>query len=269
MAHLLHLNHEWDFATYGAAAIEVVDSFGTWPITFSSGIYRHPAGSADSLTHPSGGLAISNTAHPCFGTALAAALNAVSGNGYVATWDEATNRYTIEADTAFDVTWTSAEQLRMRALLGFSTNLSGTKTYVGDLVPMFSIEPRRQILVGWTEPEAIEDAVNSRITGSADLSTVGPARVPFIASFELPSEADVATLSEFSTRYCWQQWWNDAGRNGRLCYLVDYQPAVGSTMRWAFKLRKTTWSRATHRRESAALRDRWRILFDALIRGRW
>lgn len=272
MAHLLHLSHEWDFASYGTCELAWEDDAGSHTVTFSSGIYRHTDASADSLTHPSGGLAIANTAHPTFGTALGAAMEAASpGIGVAISCGEATNRYDIDVDgtAVFTVTWSSAAQLRMRALLGFNANISAPGVSTGTLTPMFSIEPAKQALGTWSDDVAMRDAVNVRVTSSGDLSTVGPARVPYTATFDLPHETDASTLSEFSTRYCWQQFWNDAGRNGRMCYLVDYDPAPYATMRRAFKLRVPTWDQSTHRRESPNLRNRWRVVFDVLVRGRW
>lgn len=272
MTHLVHVGHEWDFASYGESEIAWTDDYGSFTASFSTGIYRHPGVDADSLTHPSGGLAIANTAHPRFGATLAAAMVAESPSlDITITWIEATNRYELEVgNTAvFTVTWSSDAQLRMRALLGFASNIAAPGTFSSTLAPMFSIEPTRQALTGWTDVRAMSDAVNVRMTSSGDLITVGPARVPFLARWDHAHEADAQTLSEFSTRYCWQQFWNDAGRNGRLCYLVDYGPPVGSTMRWAFKLRTPTFDETTHRREVASLPNRWRVSIDALIRGWW
>ena len=270
MAHLLHLSHEWDFASYGTSEIAWTDDDGPHTVSYSSGIYRHPGSGADSLTHPSGGLAIANTAHPAFDDTLEAALDAQTTATPTVTYDADTNRYTLAMSGAvFSVTWSSDAQLRMRALLGFSGNLSAATSYTATLAPVFTIEPTKQALTNWTDVRAMSDAVNTRVTSGGDLRTVGPARVPFTAGFEIAHETDAQTLSEFSTRYCWQQFWNDAGRNGRLCYLVDSDPAVGSDLRWAFRLRTATFDESTHRREVASLRNRWRVTFGALIRGRW
>ena len=271
MAHVIHISHEWDVAVYGSLGMTWTDDAGAGhTLSITSGTYRHPGADADSLIHPGGGSAIANTTNGRFSETLRAAIDAQTTTTPTVSYDNEANRYTLSMTGAvFSVTWSSAAEVRLRALLGFSGNLSGATSYTATLAPYFSIEPRVVGLVGWTDVRAVTDSVNTRVTSSGDISTVGPARVPYTARFDLAHETDAQTLAQFSTRYSWQQFWNDAGRNGRMCYLIDSAPPVGSDVRWAFRLRTPVFDESTHRREVAALRDRWRISIDALIRGRF
>lgn len=274
MAHLVHVSQEWDFTAYGSVDISWTDDSGAHSITaISTGKYRHITSAADSLTHPAGGSAIANTANASFAAALQTLMDAQTAQTITVTYSNTTNRYTLGSSGAtFAIDWTTpadAAHLRMRTVLGFAANLSGATSYTSTQAPYFSLEPRVVGIIGWTEPRAITDSVSSRVTASADLITVGPSRVPYVARWEHGWETDAQTLAQFETRFCWERMWLDAGRYGRMCYLVDASPAVGSDVRWAFKLRNPVFDESTHRREVAALRDRWRISIDALIRGRF
>ncbi len=278
MAHLVHVSHEFDLSRYGSVDIAWDDDEGADSISdITSGIYRHATSAADSLTHPGGGAAIANTAHGCFADALTLLIGARHAvpDLLVVTYSNTTNRYTIAAKPgagAFTVTWSGAAQLRMRKLLGFTGNLSGATSYTATLPPYYSIEPRIPGLVAWSDVRAIADSVPIRITSSGDTSgPVGPARTPWTAHVEFAQETDAQTLSQYvvDPAYCWQDFWLEAGRYGRLCYLVDASPPVGGDVRWAFRLNKTAFDESTHRRERAELRARWRIVVEAVLRGRF
>jgi len=272
MAHLLFFSHEWDLARHGSVDITWTDDSGSHSITeITAGIYRHPTTAANSLTHPGGGT-ITNTAASSWSALVQTAMDAGTAQTITCTYSHTTNRYTLAATGAvFSVTWAAGAETRMRTLLGFAGNLSGATSYTGTLAPYYSIEPRANALTGWTDVRAIADTVARHITSSADLITAGPVRVPYVAKWELDHETDAQTLSEFCTSpaYCWQDWWNEAGRYGRLCYLIDASPPLGSDIRWAFRLNNPTFDDSTHRRERPELRNRWRVTFDALIRGRF
>lgn len=274
MPHLIHVQHEFDLS-YGSVDITWTDDAGAGKsiTAISTGIYRHITSAADTLTHPAGdGTTIANTAHPSFGAALGTLMTAAAPTGptITCTYSNTTNRYTLAATGAlFSVTWAAGAETRMRNLLGFAGNLSGATSYTGTLAPMHTIEPRVVGLAKWSDVEAMADTVPKRITGNGRLVTVGPNRVPHLARFEFAHETDAQTLAEFSTRYSWQQFWNEAGRFGRTCYLVDASPPVGSDLRWAFQLNTPVWEKSTHRREREELRNRWRVMVDALLVGRW
>ena len=273
MTHLVHVSQEWDFARYGSVDITWTDDDpGSHSIAaISTGKYRHITSAADSLTHPDGGTAIANTANASFAAALQTLMDAQSAQTITVTYSNTTNRYTLAASGAtFAITWAAGAETRMRNLLGFSANLSGATSYTSTQAPYFSIEPGKVAITGWTEPEAVPDAVTSRVTSSADLITVGPARVPYQARVEFPFETDAQTFTQYETRFSWQTFWNDAGRYGRMCYLMDVDPPGGATaISWAFRLKQPTWDRSTHRRERPELRNRWRVSLDMLLRGRF
>jgi hypothetical protein len=272
VAHLVHVQQEWDFAVYGSVDITWTDDSGSHSITaISTGKYRHVTSAADSLTHPSGGTAIANTANASFAAALQTLMDAATAQTVTVTYSNTTNRYTVACSGAvFSIDWTTpadAAHLRMRSLLGFAANLSGATSYTSTQAPYHTLEPRAVGLVGWTEPRALTDSVSTRVTSAGSLVTVGPSRVPYSARFDLANESNAQTLLTFETRYCWERFFRDAGRYGRLCYLLDMSPPVGSDVKWAFQLRTPVWDESTHRRERPELTDRWRVTVDALIRG--
>ena len=271
MAHLVHVQQEWDFAEYGSVDITWTDDSGGHSITaISTGKYRHLTTAADSLTHPDGGVAIANTANAYFAAYLQTQMDAATTETITVAYSNTTNRYTITCTGAvFTVTWGAGAESRLKQLLGYSGNISSSPA-VATLAPYYTIEPGKNAITGWTEPEAVPDAVTSRVTSSADLITVGPARIPYQARVEFAFESDAQTIEQYETRFCWQRFWNDAGRNARMCYLMDVDPPAGATaISWAFRLKQPTFDRSTHRRERPELRNRWRVSLDMLLRGRF
>lgn len=272
MAHLVYVAQEWDLARYGSVDITWTDDSGAGQsiTAVSTGKYRHATSAANSLTHPDGGTAVANSTNVSWAPVLEALMDAATAQTITLTYSDTTNRYTLACSGAvFSVTWAAGAETRMKKLLGFSGNLSGSTSYTSDVAPYFTLEPRRNAFTGWTDVRAVADSVSTRMTGSADMISVGPARVPYTARVEFSHETDAQTLAEYEKLFSWQTFWNDAGRYSRLCYLCDVSPPVGSMSRWAFKLRAPVFDESTHRREKNELRNRWRIMLDVLLRGRY
>ena len=141
MTHLVHVQQEWDFARYGSVDITWADdSGGAQSISaVSTGKYRHITSAANSLTHPDGGTAIANSTNVSWAPVLQTAMDAASAQTLTVTYSNATNRYTLTCTgSLFTITWTTAAEIRMRNLLGFSATCSGATSYTSTRAPYFT-----------------------------------------------------------------------------------------------------------------------------------
>ena len=255
-------------ARYGSLAMEFTDSGGAHSIAgLSSSSYRHVTSAANTLFHPSGGQ-IANSTNVSLAPVLQDQITAVDTDAVTLTYSNTTNRYTLStAGAVLSVTWSTAAQIRLRKLLGFSGNLSGSLSYTGTLAPYFSIEPRVVGMTGYLDVAEAADSVSKHRTAGGFVRTVGPAITSWETQWRHTNETDAQTLTAFETRFCWQRFWMDAGRYGRTCYLLDQSPPVGSSVNFAFNLATPEFDKTTHRRTRAELRDRWDVTIDAVVLG--
>lgn len=99
-----------------------------------------------------------------FATAVKAAFDAAGGGPYTVTWSSTTYLFTISRATNFTLSFSSTSDLRLRAALGFTANLSGANSYTSTVRPYYVIVPAIDACTdvsGVYEPEEIvEEAVS-------------------------------------------------------------------------------------------------------------
>lgn len=82
-----------------------------------------------------------------FGDKIAQALNQIGDNTYTVTLDRATRTFTISADANFDLLVTTGSQIEISAfsLIGYTTDKSGSNSYVADTASGSLYEPQAPI----------------------------------------------------------------------------------------------------------------------------
>lgn len=70
-----------------------------------------------------------------FSAAVKSAFDAATGTTFTVTQSTTTGKYTISRATNFSMTWSTASDVALRNMLGFTGNKSGTNTYTSDTTP--------------------------------------------------------------------------------------------------------------------------------------
>lgn len=105
------------------------------PYTITPGFYMPGSLATASIL----GATYTGQAYTAFATEVAARINAADGPGYTVTWSPTTGLYTVAFSVAFDLQFSGAAELRLRAALGFSSNKTGSDSYTSDFVPTYSM----------------------------------------------------------------------------------------------------------------------------------
>lgn len=153
-----------------------------------------------------------------FGNKIAQALNAIGDNTYSVTLDRTTRKFTISADSNFDLLVTTGTQVELSAfsLIGFTTDKSGASSYEADVASGFIYEPQaplRDYQPFDNNQEAVQSKVNESSSGdNIEIVTYGTRKI-MSCEIKYATDLDVAA-SDYIT--------NDANGVGKLRTFMQY-----------------------------------------------
>lgn len=134
--------------------------------------------SEDGITELAATIEVGSYTLTSFLDAIAVALNDIGDNEYTVSVDRSTRLITISADANFDLLVTTGTQVAISAfqLMGFTTDRSGSNSYVADVASGLLYEPQTK-LYGFVPFEnnnsTVQSKVNESSNGDIELVTYG------------------------------------------------------------------------------------------------
>lgn len=173
----------WDLATYGSVGTVFTTTAGTFSTaTYSSGKYEHGVICA--------GAGVATPALSQWAATLAADMSALTAPRTITiTWSQTTGLYTVGVDSGnLSLTWSSfgdtSASDRLRKLLGFSGNKSGSPSYTSDYVPWFALKPA---IAGLTNDSGVTrrgGASKSATSATGTRYVMQPTSIPRVRTWE-------------------------------------------------------------------------------------
>lgn len=133
-----------------------------------------------------------------FATAVKTAFDAATGTTFTVTQSSSTGLYTISRATNFSLTWSTAADVALRNILGFTGDKSGTNTYTSDTVPpcvVISAVGGRSNVVGPSDPD---DIAEESVSDGGDAFVVARATNEQLTSWSQTMEPKTSVFSSAS-----------------------------------------------------------------------
>ena len=204
----------WDFArlglgTVGGANAAVFGGTLTGNVGFASGVYMH-----------------GNVQATVDGVPIALFISGIEGivAGLSVTFNASTCRYTLSAAGNFTVTWSGAQGVAMRDLLGFSANLSAASTYTSTQRPQYLIIAR---LAGQSQVhETYEPAgrISYAESDNGQSYSTHPVELPTYRDWVQPFETQAGPTDA--------EWSASPGVGGTAVRIADVGAATKVTWTW-------------------------------------
>lgn len=164
----------WNQARYGSATIDWTDASGSHSVTISTGKFNHIAPTIYARDVNGVAQTIALGVDSTFAAALQTAMDAATAQTVTVAWAVATGYTLTCTGGTFTITFSGDAGTRMRRILGFTGNRSGSTSYVSQARERFRINALIDARTNYAQPAATDGQVSTARIASGLRYHIGP-----------------------------------------------------------------------------------------------